>query len=599
MFDQTYEVIVVGAGHAGCEAANAAASLGCRTLLCTQSIDAIGQMSCNPAIGGIGKGHLVKELDALGGLMGVVADKSGIQFKKLNRRKGPAVHGSRAQMDKADYRKNMKHELDVVGGLELRQCEVVDIIFDGKCVVGVKTDWGELYGCRSVVLASGTFLDGLIHIGDRQFPSGRLGDKESHPLAVSMKSLNLEMARFKTGTPPRLDARTIDVEALQRQDGDVSPSPFSFIHDKVCRPHVSCWIGNTTKRTKQIIQNNLHRSAMYSGQIEGVGPRYCPSIEDKIKKFEGRDTHQVFLEPEGVSTNEVYVNGISTSMPVDVQWEMVRSIEGLSGAQIVRPGYAIEYDMVMPTELDHSLAVKTYDGLYLAGQINGTTGYEEAAVQGLVAGLNAARTSLGKEKFRFERESGYVGLLVDDLVTRGVDEPYRMFTSRSELRILHREDNADFRLTELGRELGLVGGGRWSRHQEKIKQYASLQNMVKRIKFGGGVVEDYLKRTDCDLSVVADVLQVDAASSGVLEVLKNDVVYRGYESKIKSEMDRVERYKEYRIPGDMDWSKVPSLSNEVRARLVGSGCRTVSDVVNTKGVTPASVVNVLIYLGLR
>ena len=509
-FDETFDVIVIGAGHAGCEAASAAARLGAETALVTINLDLIGQMSCNPAIGGIAKGHLVREMDALGGIMGRVIDRTGIQFRLLNRSRGPAVQAPRAQADRALYRTEMRRTLEATPNLHLRQGIVVDLVVKNGRICGVELQDTRRLGAKSVVVATGTFLNGLIHTGRRTHTAGRAGEPASIELAESLKRLGFPVGRLKTGTPPRLDGRTIDWDAFEPQLADERPVPFSFATDRIGQPQITCYIGYTTNTVHDAIRANINESPLYSGKIKGVGPRYCPSIEDKVVKFAEKDRHQLFLEPEGHNTNEVYLNGFSTSLPAELQQELVRMIPGLEEARVIRPGYAIEYDFIDPRELSPSLETARIQGLFHAGQINGTTGYEEAGCQGLIAGINAALFVQSREPLRLRREESYIGVLIDDLITQGVDEPYRIFTSRAEYRLALRYDTADARLTPFGRDLGLVGDSDWERFNQRRDRLAQLRAALEGTK---------LKRSDAAYASLSRILGSDLGDSITLAQL--------------------------------------------------------------------------------
>ena len=615
-FQKKFDIIIIGGGHAGTEAALAAARCGVSTLLLTQNIDTLGQMSCNPAIGGIGKGHLVKEVDALGGIMAQAADKAGIQFRTLNASKGPAVRATRAQADRSLYKQAIRYALENQDNLTLFQQTVADLIVKGDNIVGVKTQMGLDFFAKAVVLTTGTFLGGLIHIGLENYSGGRAGDPASIALADRLREYPFRVDRLKTGTPPRVDGRSIDFSKLEVQHGDEILPVFSYMGNRADHPRqIPCHITRTNSKTHDIIRSGMDRSPMYTGIIGGVGPRYCPSIEDKVVRFAERDSHQIFVEPEGLDTHEIYPNGISTSLPFDVQYQLVRSMLGFEEAIIIRPGYAIEYDYFNPIDLKSSLETKHINGLFFAGQINGTTGYEEAAAQGLMAGLNAAQLVKGLESWCPERNEAYIGVMIDDLITRGTQEPYRMFTSRAEYRLLLREDNADIRLTEKGRELGLVDDHRWQAFEQKRESIAQLKNELgkqwvrtgteqakqaenlwgKELKKEASMLS-LLKRPEVDVTNLLQFAGVENISEQVAEQVAIQAKYAGYIDRQQTEINRTKRYNHLKLPVDEDYSRVSGLSNEVSEKLKIQKPETLGQASRIPGITPAAISLLLVHL---
>jgi tRNA uridine 5-carboxymethylaminomethyl modification enzyme len=617
-FDEKFDVIVIGAGHAGCEAASASARLGAETALITINLDLIGQMSCNPAVGGIAKGHIVREIDALGGIMGRVIDRTGIQFRLLNRSRGPAVQSPRAQADRALYRTEMRRVLEATPNLNLRQGVVIDLIVENKVIIGVELQDTRRFGAKAVIIATGTFLNGQIHTGKRTFSAGRAGEPASIELADSLKRLGFPVGRLKTGTPPRLDGRTIDWDAFEAQPADSEPVPFSFATESIEQPQIQCFIGYTTDDLHRQIRQNLDQSPLYSGKIKGIGPRYCPSIEDKVVKFADKTRHQLFLEPEGHNTNEIYLNGFSTSLPAELQQRLLQMINGFENVKIIRPGYAIEYDFVDPRELSPSMQTNRCKGLFLAGQINGTTGYEEAACQGLMAGINAAFYITKRESFVLGRDEAYIGVLVDDLIQHGVDEPYRIFTSRAEARLTLRHDNADRRLSPKGREIGLLTDVEWERFSYRRDRIAALRNTLDNTRF---------KRSDKEYAVVSQLIGSDLGDSITLSHLAQrqgvtsemilrllpsassdnininelksslaDSLYRGYAESQRISNERINHNDNLKIPPAIKFTNIDGLSNEMAERLERAKPQSFSQVRKIPGLTPAAISTVLVYV---
>ncbi len=587
--DKKYDVIVIGAGHAGCEAALVSARMGAKTLMLTMNLDSVAQMSCNPAIGGIAKGHIVREIDALGGEMAKLTDRTGIQFRMLNKSKGPAVWAPRAQCDKKIYSMTMKQIIEGQENLDLKQGEVKEILVNGNTVEGVVTTIETIYYAKSVIVTTGTFLNGLIHIGDVTFGGGRAGDKASHGLSGCLESLGFEIKRLKTGTPPRLNAKSIDFSSLEAQYGDKNPVPFSYQTKKITQDQLPCYVTYTNDETHKIIKENIHRSPLYSGKIQSRGPRYCPSIEDKVYRFADKERHQLFLEPEGRYTHETYVNGLSTSFPQDVQIKLVRSIQGLKNAELMRFGYAIEYDFCNPTQVTPTLETKKIENLYLAGQINGTSGYEEAACQGLMAGINAVLKLRAKKAFILERSDAYIGVLIDDLVTNGTEEPYRMFTSRAEHRLILRQDNADKRLLEYGYELGLISKEQFNKFLEKQQKIEHWMEKIKKTRHLQVSMDQYLRRTEVNLKDVLGIMNDKIGDDEVENQVEIEIKYSGYVQREIGIVNRLKKYEEKKIPSDLVFKGLKGLSREAQEKLDKIKPVSLGQAARISGITPCDI----------